>query len=1236
MVGTADQERRVLLDHHQEEPRIYRFNSYSTGRSTLIGSDNGLGSPVSPLPNIDQKFALGFPIQTGSHNKQWIDLDLISPKLLRELRRQYESSAQDEPSHPLAKGAAKVKAWARQSKLGIDIRLRRKINAEHDEVTDIRLVPEPAPGYDVKLPLMAELPGALNEISELPDSSLPQELPTTSTREPPRSSTGSSTAEPLPLYEPPKNSPPTCITGMVVAEPQERDSHQGLHRRSSSESSIVATPKRGLSLDREHAIRSSNTEEKGWVDPTTQEDVHAAPEVQALKADLVQANDQLDYERRTRERFEGLLQDVRDELVKQRGDKRSGETPESSKAFLGGLKVAETARYETETDVEPPSPNERRSRPAARGKKAPVYSFAKRGKSGAKTKPAKPPVGAPYNDRTPPQDDYPTGLVERQPTLPKRTPASAGVEELWAALLRSQATLVGPEHPLTYQAKSDLARSRATQHTAGRVGTLAALEESKILASHLLGDGHPLVASFSADLKTLEGSLGIKPAEEAVVSHALVKKPGPSVAVTAPPPASLPAPEQPVNADNTDRKQNLPLITTTFHPTKAEDLPATQTARLSSSGDPWTTWRPPHQPRSALVILCSLVFAAVTKVSLNSILWLQRNYGPEQAVEPGKVRVRWTCTCGQQMHDDFIERRPGAAREMEAYLNRPRMHAGGTPTSPSSSQGSRSFTNSSFGSTPSPQSSWSSYGFTQGSPLRGDGTKPPGTSTGLPFYMPSSALPDPPWLLTCANEDRYTPKLAHLDMAPHNIRSDKDLATSLRNHYFNVNKKWWRVLKLRGLTTIEFVQFEVHQNRFADIRKSPDVPPGATSDYSFEPGDLLPPVGSQYLLHLFKHPEDYDDELITYLRAPKKNGRLTLGRGWGISLVEGFEAAKVWLMVSTFFAVGSLVFAIAWAYIRHDVQGAFGVAAWVCDMGVGIARLLIANNYRVITNASDRSKETQDRARKNSVDLVPTDVELCNTADYILSIVPPRDALRTAQRIITASSNPAFNKRSNPLYYLDLNAISPRSAREINDLFAKSSPDVRLIDGGIIGSPPKLKDDGTWYKPSVPVSGPHKLSEAQPSGAHLAAVLNMQHINDTIGSATGLKMCFAALSKGFTALAIQSLTSAHNLGCLPELKQHLQLFNPGAAKSAESVTRMPPKAYRWVREMEEIAETFEADGGFEGDESIFRPVAKVYDLVAYGTELGSEKTEDRKRGKTTEDVALLMSEGTAKRKEKTE
>ena len=130
--------------------------------------------------------------------------------------------------------------------------------------------------------------------------------------------------------------------------------------------------------------------------------------------------------------------------------------------------------------------------------------------------------------------------------------------------------------------------------------------------------------------------------------------------------------------------------------------------------------------------------------------------------------------------------------------------------------------------------------------------------------------------------------------------------------------------------------------RFADIRKCPDMPPEGQTDYTFEPGDLLPPVGSSYLLHLFKHPEDYDGEIITYLRSPKKHGRLHLGVGWGINLFEGFLADRVWMLVNVFLGFVSFVFAIAWALERTDVHVAFGVAQWICLLAAGMAGYLKA------------------------------------------------------------------------------------------------------------------------------------------------------------------------------------------------------------------------------------------------------------------------------------------------------
>jgi Domain of unknown function (DUF1932) len=249
--------------------------------------------------------------------------------------------------------------------------------------------------------------------------------------------------------------------------------------------------------------------------------------------------------------------------------------------------------------------------------------------------------------------------------------------------------------------------------------------------------------------------------------------------------------------------------------------------------------------------------------------------------------------------------------------------------------------------------------------------------------------------------------------------------------------------------------------------------------------------------------------------------------------------------------------------------------------------------------------------------------------------VPPRDALATATRITTAFKALPTPKLG-PLYYIDLNAISPRTARSIAALFNTQTPTINFLDGGIIGGPPSLKDT-TWSFPSLPISGPHSLTSAI-SGAHLQETLNIKHIGPNVGSASGLKCCFAGTTKGFIALCIQSFTTAQSLGVLPNLLEEMEARLPSQLKSARGgLTAMPPKAYRWVKEMEEIAMCHSDEGGFEGDgKGIFDGVAEVYRSVADETVLGEEKTERRKRGLTVEDVAECMGEGLMKKRKKIE
>lgn len=125
-------------------------------------------------------------------------------------------------------------------------------------------------------------------------------------------------------------------------------------------------------------------------------------------------------------------------------------------------------------------------------------------------------------------------------------------------------------------------------------------------------------------------------------------------------------------------------------------------------------------------------------------------------------------------------------------------------------------------------------------------------------------------------------------------------------------------------------------------------------------------------------------------------------------------------------------------------------------------------------------------------------------------------------------------------------------------------------------------------------------------------------------------MCFASLSKGYTATAVQAFTTAHRLGVVGHLREAVEKTIPSMKPWLDrGVTGMPPKAYRWVREMEEIADTHREEGGWGevGGADIFTGAARVYGFVADGTVLGEEKVGGRVRGTSVEDVARAVAEG---------
>lgn len=121
-----------------------------------------------------------------------------------------------------------------------------------------------------------------------------------------------------------------------------------------------------------------------------------------------------------------------------------------------------------------------------------------------------------------------------------------------------------------------------------------------------------------------------------------------------------------------------------------------------------------------------------------------------------------------------------------------------------------------------------------------------------------------------------------------------------------------------------------------------------------------------------------------------------------------------------------------------------------------------------------------------------------------------------------------------------------------------------MPQGSILGGPPSTPpytDDtnsSSWKRPILPTSGPYSIASLS---SHLASVLNTKHISPDLGAASGLKMCFASIGKGFAAIAVQAVTTAKRLGVLDELKAALGEMAPANLERVErSVVGMAPKA----------------------------------------------------------------------------
>jgi 3-hydroxyisobutyrate dehydrogenase-like beta-hydroxyacid dehydrogenase len=228
------------------------------------------------------------------------------------------------------------------------------------------------------------------------------------------------------------------------------------------------------------------------------------------------------------------------------------------------------------------------------------------------------------------------------------------------------------------------------------------------------------------------------------------------------------------------------------------------------------------------------------------------------------------------------------------------------------------------------------------------------------------------------------------------------------------------------------------------------------------------------------------------------------------------------------------------------------------EMGAAVGAVLRSQGHEVLWASEGRGKETAYRATEAGFEDAGSAAELARRSDIVLSICPPHAA------VDVAGSVSGFDG-----IYVDANAISPATSREI------AARVTRYVDGGIVGGPPRESGDTRLYLTGEDAPRIVELFE----GSALDPIV----LSGPVGTASAMKMVYAAWSKGSAALLLAVRETARAEGVEDALLEEWARSIPGLEERWERAARSAEKkGWRWVGEMEEIAATFAGAGQPDG------------------------------------------------------
>ncbi len=223
-------------------------------------------------------------------------------------------------------------------------------------------------------------------------------------------------------------------------------------------------------------------------------------------------------------------------------------------------------------------------------------------------------------------------------------------------------------------------------------------------------------------------------------------------------------------------------------------------------------------------------------------------------------------------------------------------------------------------------------------------------------------------------------------------------------------------------------------------------------------------------------------------------------------------------------------------------------------MGTSLGAALRENAHVVRWVTEGRTEATAERARDAGLAAAATLEEAVGAVDHVLSVCPPHAAVTVAEAVVAAGFSGT---------YVDANAVSPDTARRVGAIVGDG-----FVDGGIVGPP-------AW-RPGVT-----RLYLSGPGAGDVAGWFSgtLVDARPVAGSASALKMCYAAFTKGSSALILAIRALAEREDVTAALLEEWGISQPGLPeRSARTAVATSAKAWRFEGEMHEIAATFGAAG----------------------------------------------------------